>query len=93
MDPHQPATHTADQRRSPRRPVEAPVRMTLDAGALAGVSDNVSGIGLMFFSEEPLRVTVELQEDGETKTYQGRLVRAQRMNETTTGYAIEFDPQ
>jgi hypothetical protein len=45
----------------------------------------------MFFTDEPLRVAVELELDGRLVTYTGRLVRAQKMSATTTGFAIEFD--
>jgi len=90
MDPL-PAIHTADQRRASRRPLEVPIRLRVVGEGVSGVTDNVSGVGLMFFADEPLRVAVELELDGRLVTYTGRLVRAQKMSATTTGYAVEFD--
>ncbi|MEM7308527.1 MAG: PilZ domain-containing protein [Planctomycetota bacterium] len=87
----QPSAYTADQRRVNRLSLEKPIRMRIDSKELQGMSDNISGAGLMFFAEEPLRVAIEVEEEGGTVTYQGRLVRAQKMSESTTGYAIEFD--
>lgn len=88
---HDENTTTADQRRNQRRTLEAPVRMQLETTCLSGVSENVSRAGLLFFSEEPLRVTVEVEEAGGRRTYHGRLIRVQRMSESSTGLAVEFD--
>jgi hypothetical protein len=81
----------ADQRRADRRALEAPVRMHIDSGDLEGMSDNFSSAGIMFFTEEPIRVTVEVSEPEGPRTYHGRIVRLQRMNDSNTGLAIEFD--
>lgn len=88
-----PDIHTADLRRSPRRAIEAPIRMRIASETLAGIADNISEVGLMFFAEEPLRVVIEVEEDGEVREYTGSLVRAQKMSERSTGFAIEFDPR
>jgi len=84
-------TRTADQRRIDRRAIEAPVTMRLETGALTGQSDNISSAGLLFFTDQPLRVTIEVQEPDGPRTYAGRLIRLQRMSESSTGLAIEFD--
>ena len=84
-------TGTADQRRETRQHANASVVMRLDPTSIGGTADNMSSVGLMFFTDEPLRVSVELEEKGERRTLTGRLVRVQRMNETNTGVAIEFD--
>ena len=81
-----------DARAQERRAIEAPVRLRIDSASIQGTSDNLSSAGLLFFTEEPLRVTVEVEEDGETKSYRGRLLRVQRMSESSTGLAVEFDP-
>jgi hypothetical protein len=91
MDPL-PATHTADQRRAARRSIEVPIHLRVDGAGIAGVTDNVSAAGVMFFAEEALRVTVEIEEGDRKRIYTGRLVRAQKMSDTTTGFAVEFDP-
>jgi hypothetical protein len=84
---------TADQRRTERKFHEAPVTMHLDTHALNGLSDNISRAGLLFFTEEPVRVKVEVREQGGgSRTYAGRLIRLQRMSESSTGLAVEFDP-
>ena len=85
------AQDVLDQRRVARQAIEAPVRMRIETDFVAGVSDNLSAAGLLFFTDEPLRVVVELEVQGELRKFTGRLVRAQRMNERNTGLAVEFD--
>jgi hypothetical protein len=85
------STSQKNRRRSDRRVLDTPVRMRFDVEAVEGISDNISRVGLMFFSDEDLRVSVEVRENGELQTYPGRLVRVQSLNDTTTGLAIEFD--
>jgi len=85
-------TGTADQRRTTRTSLETEVRMRLETTALVGQSDNISRAGILFYSEEPLRVTIEVDEGGVPRTYQGRLIRLQRISDASTGLAVEFDP-
>lgn len=92
MDRNTNPTQVAERRRATRDPDEATILLKLETRTLAGVNDNISSAGLLFFTEEPIRVTVEVSIPGGTETYSGRLVRAQRMGETNTGIAIEFDP-
>ncbi len=91
MIPEETATNVKDQRRARRFAVEATVRMSFDADAIEGISDNVSQVGLMFFTEQPLRVKVDIEEEGGRRQRTGRLMRLQRLNDTNTGLAIEFD--
>jgi len=65
--------------------------MSFDAEAIEGISDNMSNVGLMFFTDQPLRVQVEIEEEGGWRKRTGRLMRLQRLNDTNTGLAIEFD--
>jgi hypothetical protein len=89
-----PALFTADLRRSPRRSLEVPITLRVENARVEGTTDNLSGVGLMFFAEEPLRVTVEYVDcDGTPRVQRGNLVRTQKMTERTTGFAIEFDPE
>ena len=80
-----------EMRRASRQTLEAPVVMHIETETLQGTSDNASSAGIMFFTDEPLRVSVEVVGPDGPRTYHGRLVRVQRMNETNTGLAIEFD--
>ena len=91
MEP-KPATFSADLRRSNRRALEVSIRMTVDSESVTGITDNLSNVGVMFFCQEPLRVTVEFEEDGVKCVRTGKLVRTQKMSERTTGFAVEFDP-
>ncbi|MEW6073981.1 MAG: PilZ domain-containing protein [Planctomycetota bacterium] len=91
MAPGDPRPHAPESRRAERVPLEAPVRMRFDVGAIDGLSDNISQIGLMFFTSDPLPVTVEIDEGGRKLVRHGRLMRVQRLNEASTGLAIEFD--
>lgn len=82
-----------ERRAAPRQDKQLPVRLQLDATALSGTSENISGVGILFFTDDSLRVTVEIEEDGRTRTRSGRLVRVQRMTLDSTGFAVEFDPE
>lgn len=67
-----------------------PLKLTLETPELSGVTENISGVGVLFFTEGTLRVSVEMEGGG---TRSGRLVRVQRMNLGSTGFAVEFDPE
>jgi hypothetical protein len=62
MNDHDSSSVPADQRRTNRRSLEATVALRLETDTLTGTSDNISRAGLLFFSDEPLRVTVEVRE-------------------------------
>lgn len=83
---------TSNRRRADRRTLQAPVRMHFEA-PVVGQSDNVSAAGMLLFTDEPMRVRIEVEEDGETRSYAGRLIRVQQLNEETTGLAVEFDDE
>ena len=85
------STTEGDRRRAERRELHSNLRLSLDTQSIQGLTENVSDVGALFFSEESLRVTVEFEDEGQTRRYTGRLVRAQRMSEDRVGYAIEFD--
>jgi hypothetical protein len=91
MDRNRKQAHVAERRRAQRDPLEAAILLKLETLTLSGMNDNISSAGLLFFTDEPIRVTVEVSTPGGTETFSGRLVRAQRMGETSTGIAVEFD--
>lgn len=84
-------TQVTDQRRAWREELEAPVTLRIEATRVEGVSDNLSEVGIMLFTDVPVRCVVEVGHGEDARRYHGRLVRLQRMNETNTGLAIEFD--
>ena len=84
-------TGTADQRRTQRRALEGPVSLRFETGTLAGQGENISRAGLLLYTDQPIRVAVEVQEAGGPRTYQGRLIRVQRIGDEATGLAIQFD--
>ncbi|MDF1797780.1 MAG: PilZ domain-containing protein [Planctomycetota bacterium] len=96
MKPHQTSPYQQndmaldDRRAEERQEHRVPLKLTLETPELTGVSENISGVGVLFFTEGTLRVSVEI-EGGRTRT--GRLVRVQRMNLGSTGFAVEFDPE
>jgi len=92
MAHHDSPASTQEARGAQRRAVEAPVRLRIETTDIHGTSDNLSSAGLLFFTNEPLRVTVEVEEEGGIRTHAGRLLRVQSMGATSTGLAIEFDP-
>lgn len=82
---------TDDRRKSDRQAAQNEVRMLLETTDLAGPAENISSTGVMFFSDEQLRVSVEIDENGTTTQRSGRLVRAQRMQGDSVAWAVEFD--
>ena len=97
MDPFQTragdefATETGERRRARRQTERGRVKLIVETRELEGRADNVSGTGILFFSEGDLRVTIEVEEAGTTTRRPGRLVRAQRMRGDRFGWAVEFD--
>ena len=86
------SSHPDEKRAAPRTESHQSVRLKVDSADLAGTCENISDVGVLFFTDEPLQVTVELQEaEGRTITRTGRLVRVQRMSLDNTGFAVEFD--
>jgi len=65
--------------------------MRFETSQLVGQSDNISRAGILFYSDQPVRVTIELSDPSGPRTYRGRLIRLQRMSESNTGLAVEFD--
>lgn len=85
-------TGTADQRRMTRKTLEAEIRMRMETTVVTGQSDNISRAGILFYSEEPIRVSIDVEEGGVLRTHHGRLIRLQRISDSNTGLAVEFDP-
>jgi hypothetical protein len=85
------STSTSDRRRSQRRDLESPVRLTLETPELQGKASNISSSGILFFTEGELKVTVEIEENGETRRVSGSLVRCERIKGDHRGWAVEFD--
>lgn len=92
MQDDQPlSTSTSDRRRAQRRTLESPVRLNLSEQQLSGQASNLSSSGILFFTEGELRVTVEVEENGETRQVTGSLVRCERIQGERRGWAVEFD--
>ena len=80
-----------DRRHDMRTEAHVGISVRVDTESFGGRTQNVSQAGVFFFSSDRLRVSVELEQDGVLVTHCGHLVRVERMNEETTGFAIEFD--
>jgi hypothetical protein len=85
------STGIGERRRSTRRDVDLEIEVQLGSQSVHGRAENISSAGIFLFSGEPLRVTVRVSEEGDVKTFPGRLVRVERLSPETTGYAVEFD--
>jgi hypothetical protein len=84
-------TDTANRRRAPRMQHRGTVRLSVHAQDLAGEADNISQTGILFFTEGDLRVVLEVETDGEVMSRAGRLVRCERIHDSRSGWAVEFD--
>jgi hypothetical protein len=85
------STGLGERRRNTRRDSDLQLSVAPRTGEIHGRAENISSAGVFFFCDEPLRVTVKIEQDGHSQTYSGRLVRVERLSPETTGYAIEFD--
>jgi hypothetical protein len=91
MNGDQRRTTAIDARRAAREAIETEVTLRLETESIAGMSDNLSEAGIMFFTDQPIRCVVEVGRGSAARRYLGRIVRLQRMNETNTGLAVEFE--
>lgn len=89
--PEKRAVAADDRRRNNRRTSEVSLRVEVAAREINGRAENISQAGVFFFSSDCLRVSVHMEQDGETRTYPGRIVRVERLSDESTGFAIEFD--
>ena len=89
----QKTSTAADLRKHVRRDEEGRLTLFVEEQGLAGQVSNISEGGVMFLSGESLRITVELEQEGQRSIRSGRLVRVQRMNADDTAYAVEFDAE
>jgi hypothetical protein len=86
-------TATAEQRRSNRKSLDASVTLRIESASVEGQGENISLAGMHIFTDQPLRVTVDVHTAGGPQTYRGRLIRVDRMSESNLGLAILFDPE
>jgi len=84
-------TSTSDRRRAHRRALDTAVEVRIDTTQLRGTANNLSASGILFFTDGDLRVTVEVEENGEARTMTGSLVRCERIKGDHRGWAVEFD--
>ena len=81
-----------ESRRAMRLPVSERIQVRVKTERLEGVTENLSTAGIMFLTNDPVRVEVEIEESEGTQVKTGRIVRGQPMGGGRLGLAIEFDP-
>lgn len=89
-EPYDPKI-SGERRRARRQSFRGRVRVEIFEQALRGPCDNISDVGMLFSSDEQLRVRVLLEGDEGQWTESGQLARLKRLSEARAGYAIEFD--
>lgn len=87
------AISESDRRRAPRHAVHLPVTVQLPPQPLNGTSADVSDVGVMFVTDEPLQVTVRIERGGRILERIGRVVRTQQLGAVSTAIAIEFEEE
>ena len=85
------STAGANGRRHERRSLDSALVLELNTDSLDGMADNLSRVGMMLYTDQPLKVTVRIEGFRGGHPVTGRLVRLQRMDDTYSGVAIEFD--
>ena len=91
QDVHSPNASASDRRGEKRKRAAGKVRLSVAGAELEGELDNLSSGGVLFFTGADLRVSVQLEQDGQLVARSGRLVRATRVRPGHVGWAIEFD--
>ncbi len=90
-DPDPQGLSTPDRRREQRMTSSDAVKIHIQTADLDGVASNLSSSGILFFTDDELKVSVEVVSDGEAKTLTGHLVRCERIKGNHRGWAVEFD--
>jgi hypothetical protein len=92
MNPTDPlSTNLSERRRSKRHQVSGKVSLNLKTVAVEGLSENLSRTGILFYTDQPVRVVVEFEEEGSARRRSGTLVRCERIKGDRRGWAVEFD--
>ncbi len=92
MNPTDPlSTSLTDRRRSKRFQIQGKVGLAIETAAIEGVAENLSRTGILFYTDQPVRVVVELEEEGVVRRRSGTLVRCERIQGDRRGWAVEFD--
>lgn len=82
---------TLERRAEERQSSEAQITILVETSDFGGQTKNLSQAGVFFFSPDRLRVTVRIEDENGRRAASGTLVRVERLDATTTGYAVEFD--
>lgn len=92
MSPNEkPTPRTQDRRAKNRRASSAAVRLIVAGQEIAGRADDISQSGILFFTDDALRVSIEIESAGGVTRRTGRLVRAHLMSPDRIGWAVEFE--
>jgi hypothetical protein len=81
----------AERRVESRRDVAGAVKVRIETPTLEGEASNLSRSGILFFTEGPLKVTVEIDEGDGPRSVTGNLVRTERIKGDRRSWAVEFD--
>lgn len=79
-----------DRRKNRRLTGECRARVIVEGGEMLGRTENLSHKDMLLFTDDEIRVTVELMSDGVVKCVPGRLVRHERLENGGSGWAVEF---
>lgn len=82
---------TIERRAEERLASEAQITVLVETSDFGGHTKNISQAGVFFFSSDRLRVTVRIEDENGRRAASGTLVRVERLDATSTGYAVEFD--
>lgn len=86
-------TDATESRKDPRQSHKAHVVLRLLERPIEGQSENLSREGIMFYTDQELRVSVEFEGPDGPQTRSGRIVRVTRVSDQETGMAVEFDAE
>ena len=73
--PEERATGIGERRRNARHDSDIHLAVVIDTDGIRGRAENISQAGVFFFSGDALRVTVKIEQDGETKIIRNKVSR------------------
>jgi hypothetical protein len=86
----QDASPNPRRRIAKRLQAQTDVRISIDAGELEGRTENISDRDVLFSTDEAMRVTVRIEDDGVVKLAPGRIMRVETDQDGTTSWAVRF---
>ncbi len=81
----------SEERIATRKEIKTKVEFIVDGDIISAESVNISTTGISFTTDNPIKIRMRFEEDGETKEELAELVWA-KQDEKETSYGLSFIP-